>query len=126
VYAQKDKLGLNPEQKMLLDNTYKAFVRSGAKLDADKKNTLREINKKLSELTIKYEDNVLNATKSFKLKVDKKEDLSGLPEDFLAAYQSENGQSWEFGLSNPSIMPFLQYADNRELRKQMWEAYQTR
>jgi len=126
VYAQKDNLGLNPEQKMLLDNTYKAFVRSGAKLDADKKNTLREINKKLSELTIKYEDNVLNATKSFKLKVDKKEDLSGLPEDFLAAYQSENGQSWEFGLSNPSIMPFLQYADNRELRKQMWEAYQTR
>lgn len=126
VHSQMSKLDLTPEQKMLLDKTYKAFVRSGANLDEAKKQELRTINQKISELTLKYGDNVLKATSAFKHKVDKKEDLSGLPESFLEAHKSKDGNSWEFGLSNPTIMPLLQYADNRDLRKIMWDAYQNR
>lgn len=126
VHAQMASLKLTPEQKMLLDKTYKAFVRSGANLDDSKKEELRKINQKIAERTLKFGDNVLKATGAFKHKVDKKEDLSGLPEAFLEAHKSKEGNSWEFGLSNPTIMPLLQYADNRDLRKIMWDAYQNR
>lgn len=126
INTTKNNLGLNSEQVILLDNTYKKFIRSGAKLDNAQKDELRVINQKLSELTLKYGDNVMQATDDFKLKIEKKEEMSGLPESFLEAYKVKDGEGWELNLSNPCIMPFLQYADNRDLRKQMWTAYKDR
>lgn len=128
VYEQKDQLDLNPEQKKLLDETYKGFIRSGAGLSADKQERLREINKELSSLTLKFGQNVLGETNKFKMEVDNEADLAGLPQSAIdgaaerAAADSLPGK-WVFTLHNPSVMPFLSHADNRELRKVMQQAY---
>lgn len=131
VYTKKDALGLDTEDKKLLEETYKGFVRSGANLtDADKEK-LKKINADLSVLTVQYGQNLLAETNAYELVVDKKEDLAGLSEGLIAAAadvaktKGKEGK-WVFTLSNPSVMPFLQYADNRELRKQIWNAYQSR
>ncbi|TDE18672.1 M3 family metallopeptidase [Dyadobacter psychrotolerans] len=119
---------LSAEQVQLLDKTYKAFVRSGANLDDSQQARTREINKELSVLTVKFGQNLLAETNKFELIVTDQNDLAGLPDSLLAAAarSAENaGQpgSWKFTLHNPSVMPFLQYAENRQLRKQMYEAY---
>lgn len=82
VYQQKDALGLTTEQQRLLEETYKGFVRSGANLSPEKQTRLREVNKELSTLGIKFSDNVLNENNAFKLYIDKEEDLAGLPDWF--------------------------------------------
>ena len=128
VYDNQASLGLDKEQKKLLEETYKGFVRSGANLDADKQARLRELNEQISVLELTFGQNTLKETNGFKLVVDKKEDLAGLPETLIAAAaetaaaDSMEGK-WVFTLHNPSVMPFLQYADNRALREKMFNAY---
>ena len=128
VYQQKDALGLTTEQQRLLEETYKGFVRSGANLSPEKQARLREVNKELSTLGIKFNDNVLNENNAFKLYIDKEEDLAGLPDWFrqsAAEKAKEDGQEgkWLFTLGNASRLPFLQYSENRPLREQMYKAY---
>lgn len=128
VYQQKDSLGLTTEQQRLLEKTYKNFVRSGANLPADKQARLREINKQLSTLGIRFDKNILNENNEFKLFVDKEEDLAGLPEWFrqsAAAEAKAAGQEgkWLFTLHNSSRLPFLQYSANRPLREKVYKAY---
>ena len=128
VYQQKDALGLTTEQQRLLEETYKGFVRSGANLSPDKQARLREVNKELSTLGIKFSDNVLNENNAFKLYIDKEEDLAGLPDWFrqsAAEKAKKDGQEgkWLFTLGNASRLPFLQYSENRPLREQMYKAY---
>lgn len=128
VYQQKEALGLTTEQQRLLDKTYKSFVRSGANLPADKQTRLREINKQLSTLGITFSNNILNENNAFKLFVDKKEDLAGLPEGFCQSAAEEakaDGQEgkWLFTLHNASRLPLLQYSTNRPLREKIYTAY---
>ena len=128
VYDNQASLGLNKEQKKLLEETYKGFVRGGANLDADNQAKLRELNEKISVLELTFGQNMLKETNAFKLVIDKKEDLAGLPESLVAAAaetaaaDSMEGK-WVFTLHNPSVMPFLQYADNRALREKIFKAY---
>lgn len=127
IYDKREALALNPEQKMLVEKQYKAFVRAGANLDEAKKDRLREINKNLSVLTLKFGENGVNEVNQYKLVIKNKEDLAGLPENLIEAAKSKDEKdTWVFTLSNPSLMPFLQYADNRALRKEIWEAYQAK
>ncbi len=131
VYQQKDELDLNPEQRKLLEETYKGFVRSGANLPAEKQARLREISADLSMLTLQFGQNVLGETNAFTMVVDNEEDLAGLPDTSienaadLAASMGKDGK-WVFTLHNPSVMPFLYNADNRELRKKMQQAHVNR
>ncbi len=131
VYSQKSKLKLTPEQKVLLEETYKDFVRSGANLDEKKKEQLRKINEELSLLTLKFGDNVLKETNKFQLLIDNKNDLAGLPQGIIDAAADDAAKAgktgkWVFTLKNPSVMPFLQYASNRTLREKIWRAYMMR
>lgn len=126
-----EKFKLTGEQRMLLDETYKKFVRSGANLSTEDKDKLRNINKELSVFSLKYGDNLLKETKAYEMIVDNKEDLAGLPNDLIEAAANEakarkKDGKWIFTLDNSSVMPFLQYAKNRELRKKIWDAYQSR
>ena len=131
VYDQKENSGLDAEDLKLLEETYKGFVRSGANLkDADKEK-LKKINADLSVLSTQYGQNLLAETNAFEMLIDKEEDLAGLPKELKAAAAAEakakgHDGKWLFTLQNPSVMPFLQYADNRELRKKIWDAYQLR
>jgi peptidyl-dipeptidase Dcp len=128
VYQIRDELGLSDESLKLIEETYKRFIRSGAALSSDKQKRLREINQELSSLTLKFGQNVLGETNSFKMVVDNQEDLSGLPQSAIdgaaetAAAEGLEGK-WVFTLHNPSVMPFLYNADNRGLRKVMQQAY---
>jgi peptidyl-dipeptidase Dcp len=131
IWDNREQLDLNPEQQKVLENTYKSFVRSGANLNESDKEKMREINSKLSVLSLQFGQNLLAETNAFKLVIDNKEDLSGLPQEQIEAAAGdakaagEDGK-WVFTLQNPSVMPFLQYADNRDLRRQIWEAYKNR
>jgi Zn-dependent oligopeptidase len=123
VYEQKGSLNLNPEQVTLLDKKYKGFSRNGANLPEDKKNILREIDKELSKTSLKFGENVLAETQGFQLLIIDEKDLSGLPEGTIEAARSlaksQDSDGWIFTLDYPSYIPFVTYADNRELRKQM-------
>ena len=126
-----ETLQLTDEQKMLLNETYKRFVRSGANLSSEDKETLKSLNSQLSVLSLQYGDNLLSETNSYELVIDNEADLAGLPKELIAAAageakNKEKEGKWVFTLSNASVMPFLQYADNRELRKTIWNAYQIR
>ena len=128
VYDQRTQLKLTEEQIKLLEKTYKGFVRSGAALAADKQERLRKINEEVSLLTLKFGQNLLAENNNYTLIVDKKEDLNGLPSSLIAAAADDAKKrkmegKWVFTLQNPSIMPFLQYADNRSLREQIFKAY---
>ncbi|HET8803121.1 MAG TPA: M3 family metallopeptidase [Aequorivita sp.] len=123
VYNQKNTLNLSEEQQMLLDKKYKAFSRNGANLSEEKKLQLRKIDTELSKLSLTFGENVLAETNKFELHITDEKDLSGLPEGVIeAAAQTaaEKGkEGWIFTLDYPSYVPFLTYADNRELRKKM-------
>jgi peptidyl-dipeptidase Dcp len=127
VYENKDKYNLTAEQIFLLENDYKSFLRSGAALPEDKKEILKGINQELSSLTLQFSQNVLAEVNNFKLVITNKEDLSGLPESSIQAAAetaaSDSIEGWVFTIQNPSMIPFLQYADNRELRKEIYDAY---
>lgn len=128
VYDQRDKLELNPEQSRLLEETWKDFVRGGANLNADQKARLREINKELSLLTLKFGKNILKETNRFEMVVDNKADLAGLPDGVIqAAAETAEARGhkgkWVFTLDKPSLIPFLQYSSVRPLRQKMFEGY---
>jgi peptidyl-dipeptidase Dcp len=131
LWDKKETLGLNLEQAKILDNSYKDFVRSGANLSDSDKGILRKINGELSLTSLKYGQNILAETNKYELVIESQKDLAGLPQgliDAAAADAKAKGKErkWVFTLSNSSVMPFLQYSSNRELRKQIWNAYQTR
>ena len=131
LWDKKETLNLNLEQSKILDNSYKDFVRSGANLSDSDKGILRKINGELSLTSLKYGQNILAETNKYELVIDAKNDLAGLPQgliDAAAADAKAKGKEgkWVFTLSNSSVMPFLQYSSNRELRKQIWNAYETR
>ena len=127
VYEQRDKLNLNPEQTTLLDKKYKSFSRNGANLPEDKKNQLREIDKELSKLSLQFGENVLAETQAYQLHIANESDLAGLPEGTIEAARSlaksQEKEGWTFTLDHPSYVPFVTYADNRELRKKMAIAF---
>ena len=130
VHAQEEagKIQLTTEQHYLLDKYYKEFIRSGAGLDAQKQERLREINKQLSTLTIEFGNHALADNNDYLLVVDEKEDLAGLPDAVIAGAAQEakaHGKDgkWVFTLQESSRTPLLQYAQNRELRKNIYQAY---
>jgi len=128
VYNTKESLELSAEQSTLLEKTYKDFVRGGANLSPEDQSRLREINKELSVLTISFGENVLAETNNFKLVIENREDLSGLPEPVMvsaAETAKEEGLEgkWVFTVQKPSMIPFLQYSDRRELREKLFKAY---
>ncbi|MEO7284673.1 M3 family metallopeptidase, partial [Gelidibacter sp.] len=123
VYDCKSSLNLPTEQDTLLDKKYKSFARNGANLSEDKKQKLREIDKQLSQLKLKFGENVLAETNNFEMLITNEDELSGLPEGELEAAkqlaESKNQEGWLFTLDYPSYIPFMTYADNRELRKKL-------
>ena len=128
VYEKRDQLKLNKEQSKLLENTYIRFVRGGANLSAEKQNRLREINQKLSLLSIQFGENVLNENKDFKLILNQKEDLAGLsPQIINAAAEAAKAagldNKWLFTLSKTSMIPFLQNSQRRDLREKIYKGY---
>lgn len=128
VHDKQEELGLTPEQQMLLDDTYKGFVRGGAMLDEEKKKRFREISERMSILSPTYMNNVKKSAEQFELVIDNKDELSGLPDSALegaqhAAEEKGHDGKWLFNLDMPSYMPVMQYADNRDLREKVWRAY---
>ncbi len=131
VYLQRNELGLDAEQRNLLEKKYRDFVRGGAELPATDKERLKEINSDLSTLRLRFDDNVLAETNRYQLFIENEDDLAGLPPGVIegaATAAAEAGQEgkWLFTVHRPSIYPFLDYADNRELREQIFAAYVTR
>jgi peptidyl-dipeptidase Dcp len=126
---QKRKAGhLDAEQMRLLENSYKEFVRGGANLTGEKKERFRKINEEMSMLRLKFDENVLKETNSFKLIVDRKEDLAGLPQSAIdgaadLAKKAKLDGKWVFTVQKPSMLPFLQYAENRALREKLFKGY---
>lgn len=131
IYEAREQFLLGPEDRTLLDKTYKSFIRNGANLNDEDKQKLRVIDKKLSQLSLKFGENVLKETNNYFLEVTKDEDLAGLPENSieaaadLAKEKGKNG-SLLFTLHFPSYFPFMRYAENRDLRKEMYMAYASR
>lgn len=123
VYDKKDTLNLTAEQLMLLEKSYKGFVRNGALLSDTEKEQLRAIDTELALLSLKFGENVLAETNAYRLHITDENDLDGLPEDTkIMAKQlaeSENKEGWIFTLDFPSYLPFVTYAKNRELRKEI-------
>jgi oligopeptidase A len=123
VYDQKDDLLLTTEQATLLEKKYKSFARNGALLNEDKKSRLREIDTELAKLKLTFGENVLAETNNYELHITNKDDLKGLPEGAIemanALAKSKEMNGWIFTLDFPSYLPFVTYADNRELRKEI-------
>ena len=130
VYETQESQNLTPEQKFILENLYKEFVRNGANLSKQDQDTLRKINQRISVLSVKFSQNVLEETNNYKLFVDR-DGLAGLPESLVNAASEtakaagKEGQ-WAFTTHRPSIFPFLQYSENRELRRELFNAYTNR
>ncbi|OFX41887.1 MAG: peptidase M3 [Bacteroidetes bacterium GWA2_40_14] len=128
IYDKKDQLLLSVEQITLLDKMYKGFVRGGANLDETAKTRFREINKELSVLYLRFSNNVLQENNRFQLVVNDSADLAGLSESSVAAASAtakEKGLEgkWVFTIQKPSLLPFLESSQNRELREKMFKAY---
>ncbi len=127
VYNTRDELGYSAEQERLLNETYKRFIRAGAALDDNQKSRLREINSELSQASVAFGANVLAETNGYQMHVTDEADLAGLPQGVKDAAaetaKKANKEGWMFTLHAPSLSPFMQYAENRELRKQLYEAY---
>jgi len=121
IYDVKEHLNLTTEQDTLLTKKYKNFVRNGANLNKVDKAELRKIDSELSKLKLKFGENVLAETNAFELHITNKEDLKGLPETAIESAEmtakEKNKNGWVFTLDYPSYIPFVTYADNRELRK---------
>jgi peptidyl-dipeptidase Dcp len=130
VHDHRENLLLNAEESTLLEKTYRRFVRSGANLNEGDKAKYREITKELSQLGLKYQQNVLAETNAYELLIADEKDLSGLPESIIEmaaqTAQSKGKEGWLFNLQFPSYVPFLKYADNRMLREQIFRASSSR
>jgi len=127
VYDSRETLELTREEEVLLDKRYKGFSRNGANLAEDKKARLREIDTELSKLSLTFGENILAETNKFELHLTDEADLAGLPEstkEAAAQTAEEKGkEGWVFTLEYPSYIPFMKYAENRELRKKMAIAF---
>ncbi len=131
LWEAREGLGLTPVQSRLLDEQYKSFVRGGANLAPARKERFRAINASLSELGVQFGDNLLHDTNAYRLVIEREADLAGLPASVVAAGAEAAKAAgmpgrWVYTLHAPSIWPFLQYADSRELRRQILTAYITR
>ena len=131
LYDNMNSLNLNAEQKNLLENNYKGFIRGGINLKPEEKEKFRKINEELSLITVKFNENILKETNAYMLVVDKKEDLAGLPQSvIIGAAEKAKAKGlegkWVFTLHKPSLIPFLQYAENRDLREKIYKAYTKR
>ena len=130
VYEMKDELGLDKDQMTLLEDNYKSFVRGGANLSDEDKAVYSKLSEELSLTTLQFSKNVLAATNAYTLHIADSADLAGLPEyvkTMGAETAKEKGlEGWAYTLDYPSYSPFLKYSTNRELRKQIWMAYNTR
>ncbi|OYT13710.1 MAG: peptidase M3 [Bacteroidetes bacterium 4572_114] len=131
VYDKKDELELTTEQATLLEKTYKRFARNGAGLVGDKKEKMRQINEELSLLSLQFDENLLAETNGFEMVIEDEKDLSGLPQSAIdgaaeAANEAGHEGKWLFTVQKPSMIPFLQYADNRGLREKIFKAYTNR
>lgn len=128
VYEQENK-HLNSEQKRLLQETYTSFVRSGANLHGEDREEYRRLSKKLTALSLKFQENIVKDTDDFALHITNESDLEGMPNDLVetaANTAREQGkEGWIFTLHRPSYMPFMTFCKNRELRKTMYLAYNT-
>jgi len=128
VYETKDQLALSQEQNMLLEKIYQDFVRGGANLAPEDKESFRNINQELALLSVQFGENVLKETNAFELVIENEEDLSGLPENVISAAAEaarERGHEgkWVFTLHKPSMIPFLQFSKKRDLREEIFKAY---
>jgi peptidyl-dipeptidase Dcp len=130
VFDAKDGLNLTVEQHTLLEKKYKSFVRNGANLSEKKKEELREIDKKLAKLKLNFGENVLAETNAFELHLSNKDQLKGLPDSAVEAAEilakQRDKEGWIITLDYPSYIPFMTYADSRELRKKMAIAFGAR
>lgn len=131
VYDRRDQLGLDASQLRLVENVYKSFALNGAALPEDKKAELKEVNAAISNLQLKFSQNLIKETAAWKLEIKDKADLAGLSADFIAeaaarAEAAGLSDRWIVGLDNPSVMPFLQSSANRELRIKVLDAYLNR
>ncbi len=131
VFDAREGLKLNAEQRTLLGRTYRRFVRGGAGLPAGKQVRLRAVNAELAGLQVKFGDNLLKANNAYRLVLDRREDLAGLPEGQIAAAAGAAKAAglegkWVFTLKSPSFLPFMENAANRELRRKLLLAYAAR
>ena len=131
VYDEREALGLNPEQLFLLEHLYTRAVRNGALLDEEDQTRLREINQRLSGLRVEFGRNLLAETNGYKLVIEDEADLSGLPAGVIetaagTAQREGIENAWVFTTHKPSMLPFLTYAENRDLREQLLTAYTVR
>jgi peptidyl-dipeptidase Dcp len=130
VYGRRDSAGLKTEQMMLLEKQYRNFMLGGACLDEGNRSRFRRISEELSQLTVKFEENILDDTNDFELHLTSKDDLAGLPEGVIemAAMEARNrGKAgFLFTLHFPSYVPFMKYSDRRDLREKMFRAYTSR
>lgn len=133
VFRTRDQLDLDDEQRRLLEETHKDFVRSGASLEPEAQARLRQINSELATLSQQFQENVLDETNEFELLVTDRSDLGDLPESLVALAAEEAKRRghecddcWVFTLQRPSINPFLQYSPNREMRRTLFEGYAMR
>ena len=131
VYDSRESLTLTPEEAKILQNTYDRFVNSGAELSDEDKAKLRELNKEISMLQLEFSQNLLHETNNTFVVAESLEEMKGLPQaniDAAAKMANENGQpgKWMFNMQRPSCNPVLQYCENRELRRKVYEAYYNR
>ncbi|MEG1006285.1 MAG: M3 family metallopeptidase [Bacteroides sp.] len=130
VYDQKSSLSLTSEQTKLLDDIYDGFIRRGANLQGEAKEKYRELSKELSNLTLQFDENNLKEVNNYQLVLTDRAQLAGLPNSFIEAAKEtakEKGvEGWVFTLQAPSYGPFMTYADNRDLRKELYLAYNTK
>ncbi|MDO4165696.1 MAG: M3 family metallopeptidase [Bacteroides sp.] len=130
VYQHRDEEALTPEQNKLLEDIYQGFARNGANLQGEDKEKYRELCRELSLLTLQFGENNLKETNDYQLVITEKEQLSGLPESAIEAAaetaQEKGVEGWVFTLQAPSYIPFMTYADLRDLRHELYMAYNTK
>ena len=130
VYDQREQLHLNSEQQQLLKDIYEGFALNGANLQGADRDTYRELSNRLSLLTLQFSENLLKATNSYQLLLTDPEQVKGLPQSALDAAresaQQKGMEGWRFTLDYPSYVPFMEYADSRELRRELYTAYASR
>lgn len=130
VYENTSRSSLTAEQNTLLEDTWKSFVRGGAALSAEQQEKFRQLTTELSRLSLQFEENLLAETNDFELHITREEELSGLPAGIREAAaltaREHNKEGWVFTLHAPDYIPFLKYADNRQLREKIFRAYTSR
>ena len=131
VYQHRNEMGLDDQQIRVVEKYHQDFIRSGAGLNVEQQAELSQINEQLSTLSLQYGNNLLKENSNYKLVIEDEKDLAGLPQtsiDAAAEQAKADGMEgkWVFTLSKPSLIPFLQFADNRDLREQMYKAYYNR